>query len=367
MSMPAMPLSSPASLRLFAPDEDPTLLTLYTEKLQQHRQAEATAAADLEAVRLFESLHPALPARKINEEHVLRFMEHLRNKMRPVGTPKRKGDGLLSLATINRQCRHLSQVLKQLGQSPAKKSKGFWNSGAATMPFLGMLQEVPAVEAPPVDDEPVERHLEAEEIGALLGVCETITWDELLPGAAKSKPIFSIPAPQYWTAVMTFSLHTGLRRIELLKGKREWLVVDQHGPWLDVPKVKRVSTRRFVYLNRHALAAKAVFDRVESELLLAWPYGPRYFDEMIRKIFSRVASARLDGIKIGGFRKSCATALTKLGGPELASMHLGHKLDSMTTRRYTHRSATVPYIEQLVQPQPIYRVEPPDPQLKLFE
>jgi integrase len=371
MSMPAMPLStSVASLRLFAPDEDPTLLQLYKEKLEHKRGAPTTAAADREAIKKFEEANPALPARKINEEHVLKFLEHMRARFL---------DGSLALPTINRHCRHLGQVLKQLGPPPKsqKKMAGFWNDGKAGLPFLSLLAEPPSVEAPPVEEGPVEHHLELDEIGTIYGVCETLTWKGLMPNCRTEPSIFRIPAPLYWRAVFTLAYHTGLRRVEMLKGQRKWLVIDRHGHWLDVPKVKRVSTRRFVYLNKHAREAMAVLNQVESDCLLAWPFGDRYFDARVRDIFDRTAIQRLKDleIKIKGFRKTCATQLTMIDGSELASLHLGHALGTMTTRRYTHHSAITRFVEQLPEPEPIapppqpepQQIIPMDPQRLLFE
>jgi integrase len=354
MGMPALPPSSPSSLRLFAPDEQPTLLQLYENRWLPKR-SKSTAANDRECLRAFERCTGARPAATLSSEQCWQF------RREQAGLVK---SGQLASATANKRIRTVNLFLKLLGPNDGSIDPQD-EEQLQPAELLGICLNIKQLEQ---QRNIVTKAIHSAESEQFLTAAARFHWRDPADKHALSSPP-SLPATEWWRAVWLLCYNTALRIDELLTVRWEHQETDCDGTWWNLPAtVTKTGAARYCYLNRHALAQLAILKRLSTETVLGWTYTKDFLQKLRLAAFNQAGLHRLVRCEIGwhGLRKACAIELAKLGGGQIAGMHLGHAAakGDVTTNHYLDRTVVVPHVDRLPQPRII---EPTDPQQRLFE
>lgn len=340
-------MSSAPSLSLFRPPESSSLPELY-ENIWADQRNPKTRSDDRRVMQLWDELHPGVPADQLTFQHARDF----RRKLDEMVKTKQVVPN-----TANKYGRHINRFLKLLGPNDGSIDP----EDPDELQPIGILSAPLRIKVPSGEARDVDDWIELEESGSFLGAAQTADWlnpqtgRPIVDGRDEKTPP-KMPAPLWWSAAWLLIYNSALRIEEASKVKHSDLYRDKSGWWLRVQRdVSKTGYERSVYMNKHALAAIEQLKTDGRPTILAWDYSLSFLNRLRREIFERALLHRLIDQQIGwhGLRKACATELYKLGGDDVAAMHLGHRRQSVTGKHYMHKSAVCPHVDRLPQPTPI--------------
>lgn len=339
-------------LRLFTSDAPQTLYELYIERWQSQRH-KSTAYEDRRALKVFEELIGAIPAKEITSTHCWQFRKKLDEKIKA---------GEVKQNTADKWVRSVSHILKLAGPNDGSIDPEDYTE----LQPAGVIQTQLRLKRFGQAESDCEKLIEMEESEQFLTWLAWADWVDPKTNSPLLDPPL-LPATVWWRNVWILCYNSALRIEELCLWRRDWIEKDRGHWWARLPaEGTKTKTPRSVYLNAHALAAIEQLKPLESRTVIGWTYSDDFLGKLRRKFFERAGLMRCvrEGIGFHGLRKACATELAKMAGHEIAAMHLGHKLQSVTAKHYVNRVAVIPHVDQLPQPRII---EPADPQRRLFD
>ncbi len=265
------------------------------------------------------------PLRAIDERAIVCFMQTLPSLCTPRG-----GRTTASAYTIRKHCRNLQTVFNLAGPR-----------GQHCPRAQRLLDDVPLLEAPPVDAAPPDKVYTLEEITALLACVEQAPAGNWPRGRAAA----------YWSATVRLAYNLGERRGALFQFRAAGPTppdVIEFGA--AIRKGRRKSHR--VAVNAAARAALLEIWPAEGELLLPWRGWPKTASRFYDCWRQWLASAGIPPSRRWGLhalRRAAATQAARIN-PLAAQLLLGHADFATTQRHYVAPGILAEALARLPQP-----------------
>jgi integrase len=242
----------------------------------------------------------------------------------------RKGEKV-SAYTVRKHCRNIQTCLHLAGPKTHKFRKA-----------QGLIEEVPYLEKPTVDDAPPEDIFTLAEVGAILDNCHRMTF-----------PAWPGLSPQlYWWGLATLTYNTA-ERIGAMLGV-EFAGLNAAGDQLKFPRgVRKGKVRSHVVpLN---LAAReciaAIRGERERKLMFPWPKGRRQIYDYWYKLLTYAGIPLERQFGFHAIRKAANTEMASNSGNPMASQMLLNHQDLRTTmKHYTGAKVLREALDKLPQP-----------------
>jgi len=309
-------------LRVFWPDgngrgQQPTLSEAFEREILPRRPFwdARTVAEYTSTLNLWAKITGDPPLSEIDDRFISRFSAELLRR------PGKRAGAMLSRNTVRKHLRHLKAMLRQLGP---RATRG-----------IGLLSEIPVIEAPRPAQRPVT----------------TFSWDQLrglLDGAKYFQTTLTHPiaSADWWRTLVVVIYNTSWRIGTALKLRWEWL----DGPWVNVPAeaVKRRETGRRYYLNATTGQALATIRR-DSGPIFPWAGAMISLQRWRRRIAAKVGLPTSDLYGFHCLRRTALSAIAVIN-PLVARIVAGHAIHDVLADHYISDQVIADTLERLPQP-----------------
>jgi integrase len=243
--------------------------------------------------------------------------------------PGRKSGERMAANTQRKHCVNLQFILDRAGPKLRRDQE-----------TAKLVADVPYVKRPGLVIHEVRDDFSLAEIGWFLDACS----------ASRAPHGLAVGMACFWRCLGVFAYNVGARPQTLLGLRFSWLVEDEYGWWLSVPKeFSKTKRGLMLYVNSHARGVMERMRAAGDERIFPWPHEEGWLHAERRRILaaSLIPEHRRLGFK--GFRKACGTQLADIN-PMAAQLQLGHGGRNVTRDFYVNRKIVAKACEQLPQP-----------------
>lgn len=309
-------------LRVFWPDgngrgQQPTLSEAFEQEILPRRPFwdARTVAEYRSTLNLWAKITGDPPLSEIDDRLISRFSAELLRR------PGKRAGAMLSRNTVRKHLRHLKAMLRQLGP---RATRG-----------IGLLSEIPVIEAPRPAQRPVTTFSRAQ-------------LRSLVEGASFFQTPLTHPIPSgvWWRALIVVLYNTAWRIGTALSVRWEWV----DGDWINVPPeaMKRREMGRRFYLNSAARRALGTI-RQDSGPIFPWAGAMLSLQRWRRRIAARVGLPTNELYGFHCLRRTTLSAIAAIN-PIVARIVAGHAIHDVLADHYTSDQVIVDTLERLPQP-----------------
>jgi integrase len=278
------------------------------------------------------------PLDRIRDEHTSRFVAGL---FAMPGRGSRPDKPIpASPYTVRRHVRNIQTAMRLAGPRSEKFPKA-----------QRLLDEVPYIERPEVDDLPPEDVFTLPEIARILEAT----------GEVNRPQVAGVPTWRWWAALVLFTYNVPERKQAILGLRYDKLPAE--GEIIRFERLSRKGRKKSKELPFKRAAREAAESiRTPRDLVFPWPHCPRHFYTIWHRILAAAGLPKSRWFGLHGLRKANATESAQINAlaPQLS---MGHG-DFRTTTRYLNRRIMDETADKL--PQPQWRPPTGPKQLRLF-